>query len=107
MPTPKYKLTPIHVATLPVPGWECFFGKHDLNCYDRYFYVWIVRGNAVLGLIDAGVPLDPADLEALDVGCKSVDPKSFFSDVRPLHRVLKDQKIKPADIDFLLITQPI
>jgi glyoxylase-like metal-dependent hydrolase (beta-lactamase superfamily II) len=107
MPTPTYKLRPIHVATLPVPGWECFFGKHDLNFYDLYFYVWLIEGNGLKGLVDTGVPIDPEDLKALDVGCQSVDPKSFFSDVRTLDRVFREEKIAPDEIDFLLITQPI
>jgi len=107
MAEPVYQLRPIHVATLPVPGWECFFGKHDLNFHDLYFYVWLVRGGGVQGLIDTGVPIDPTELKALDVGCQSVDPKSFFSDVRTLDRVFQQENIRPEELDFLLITQPI
>ena len=102
-----YTLTPCHVGTLPVPGWECFFGKHDLDFHDLYFYVWVVRGDGCVGLIDAGLPPDPEDLRALDAANQAVDKRCVFSDVRLLDDVFRTQGVQPDDVDFLLITQPI
>ena len=39
----EYTLKAVPIASLPLPGWECFFGQNDTKFYDAIFYVWIVR----------------------------------------------------------------
>ncbi len=102
-----YELEACRVATLPVPGWECFFGRHDLDFYPLSFYVWIVRGNGRTGLIDTGLPLDEAERRRLGEACQSVDPRSTFRDVVSLDRLLEKQRLAPESIDFVLVTQTI
>lgn len=63
------------------------------------FFVWIVRGEGSLGLVDAGLP-DGADLEALRA-------TGAHDDVVALADVLAGDGIAPHDIDWCAITQPI
>ena len=95
------------VAVLPVPGWECFFGQHDLDFYDLTFYVWIVRQGDTVGLIDTGLPLDPAERKQLQQACQQVDEQCVFRDVVSLDALLRRERIDPDEIDFVLITQTI
>jgi len=104
---PVYRLTAIPAGTLPVPGWEAFFGRNDHNFYDLIFYVWLVTDGQRIGLIDAGLPLDAADRAALDRASQSVDENCCYRDVRPLNEILDELGVRPEDIDFVLITQPI
>ncbi len=102
-----YELKPVHVATLPVPGWECFFGVNDVDFHDLFFYVWIVRGDGLVGIIDTGLPVDRADREALQDACQSVDKRCVFSGIRSMHDVYQAEGVSPEDVDFLLITQTL
>lgn len=103
----KYTLEACTVAKLPVPGWECFFCNHNVEFHDLFFYVWIVRGDGRIGLIDTGLPPNSADFQRLDASCQSVDPRCAFRDVRPLEQVLRDVCVAPDQISFVAITQPI
>lgn len=102
-----YKLKACPIGTVPVPGWECFFGRNDTTLHDLTFYVWIVRGGGRVGLIDAGLPIEPEDLRLLDVANQKVDKRCVYSDVVLLGDLLKHERLRPADIDFVAITQPI
>lgn len=103
----KYQLQACRVATLPVPGWECFFGRNDTNIYPLAFYVWIVKGGGCLGLIDTGLPLDETERKCLIEGCQRVDPRCTFADIVTLDRLFKDRYLSPETIDFVLLTQTI
>jgi glyoxylase-like metal-dependent hydrolase (beta-lactamase superfamily II) len=102
-----YTLKACPIATLPVPGWECFFGKNDTTMHDLTFYVWIVRGGGKIGLIDTGLPLNPADLAALDAANQKVDAQCVYSRITLLPDLLRRENLTPQQIDFVVITQPI
>lgn len=102
-----YSLQACLIGTLPVPGWECFFGRNDTTMYPLAFYVWVVRGEGTVGLIDTGLPLDPVLLRQLDEANQKVDPRCVYSDVVLLPDLLQRLGLQPADIDFVAITQPI
>ena len=103
----EYTLKAVPIASLPLPGWECFFGQNDTKFYDAIFYVWIVRNDGVVGLIDTGLPLSKPDQKTLIDASKSVDERCVFSDIVPLDRVLDEEGISVEEIDFVAITQPI
>jgi glyoxylase-like metal-dependent hydrolase (beta-lactamase superfamily II) len=102
-----YALHAVPVGRLPIPGWEAFFGVNDQAFHDLVFYVWVVTDGATLGLIDTGLPADPADRVALDEANRQLDARCTFVDVRGLAEVLGELGIAPVDIDFVAITQPI
>jgi hypothetical protein len=100
----------IHAAVtgvLPVPGWECFFGRNDCALHDLAFHVWIVRGAGTVGLIDTGLPVVPEDLAALQQTGKGIDPRSVYGDVVLLPEILERAGVAPEEIDYALITQTI
>lgn len=107
MTTPPYSLHAMQVATLPIPGWEAFFGINDTAFHDLAFYVWVVTNGTITGLIDTGLPLDPDERATLDEACRQLDERSTFRDVRVLTEVLGENGINPADVDFVAITQTI
>ena len=78
-----------------------------MTFHDLSFYVWIVRGDGRLGLIDTGLPLDEASRNRLIEACKTVAPECQMSDVKTLDALLQEERIDPSDIDFVAITQPI
>jgi Zn-dependent hydrolases, including glyoxylases len=95
------------VGTLPIPGWEAFFGVNDQEFHDLVFYVWIVDDGATVTLVDAGLPVGERDLADLITACQAVDPRCLFRDVRSLADVLADAELTPDDIDTVVLTQPI
>jgi glyoxylase-like metal-dependent hydrolase (beta-lactamase superfamily II) len=107
MTTPVYSLHAIPVATLPAPGWEAFFGVNDQEFYDLAFYVWVVTDGTSLGLIDTGLPLDPATRARLDEANRALDERHTFTGVRTLPQVLDEHGIAAEDVDFVAITQTI
>lgn len=92
---------------MPVPGWECFFARNDTAMYDLTFYVWLVRGDSVLGLVDAGLPATEEEMTALNKANQQVDARCVYRDVSTLDEVLEREGVRPEDIDFVAITQPI
>jgi len=102
-----YELQAGRVATLPVPGWECFFGQNDVEFYPLSFYVWIVRNSERTGLIDTGLPLDETERRRLAEACQSVDQQCFFRDVVTLDHFFERYSLSPEQIDFVLLTQTI
>ncbi|HUZ55295.1 MAG TPA: hypothetical protein VMU94_22550 [Streptosporangiaceae bacterium] len=107
MTMPVYSLHAIPVATLPAPGWEVFFGGNDNEFYELGFYIWVVTDGVSLGLIDTGLPLDPAARARLDEANRKLDERHTFSGVRTLTQVLGDYGIMAEDVDFVAITQTI
>jgi glyoxylase-like metal-dependent hydrolase (beta-lactamase superfamily II) len=105
--SPTYTLHAIPVGRLPIPGWEAFFGINDHTFYDLGFYVWVVTDGTSLGLIDTGLPPDPADRAALDEANRQLDERSTFTDVRTLVEALHESGIAADDVDFVAITQTI
>lgn len=101
-----WTIKPIPIATLPVPGWECLFGKNDCSMRDLVFWVWVLRQGDRVGLIDAGCP-EGADLEALNAANATMDPRSVFTIHRTLADVLVEENISPDAVEFVLITQLI
>lgn len=104
---PTYELQAHRVATLPVPGWECFFGRHDVEFHNLAFYVWIVRGDGHTGLVDTGLPVDEVERRRLIEGCQTVDKRCVFADIVTLDRFFQEHSLSPESIDFVLLTQTI
>lgn len=105
MPSCEIRAYPL--AELPVPGWECFFGRNDVDFYTLVFYTWVIRSGTSTILVDTGPPPDEKNLQKLNAGCQRVDERSVFRRIDPLAAVLEKAALKPSEIDFLLITQPI
>ncbi len=102
-----YQLKACPIATVPAPGWVSFFGRNDTEMVPLVFYVWIVRGGGKIGLIDTGLPIDAEDRRRLDAANQKVDKRCVYSDVVLLGELLKREGIRPEQIDFVAITQPI
>lgn len=102
-----FSIEAIPVATLPIPGWEAFFGMNDNNWYDLTFYVWLLYDGRYRGLVDLGPPDDAADFDALRSACQSVDARSTLRRECSLTDALERFGVVPADIDFVLLTQSI
>jgi glyoxylase-like metal-dependent hydrolase (beta-lactamase superfamily II) len=102
-----YELQANLVARLPVPGWECFFGRHDVDFYPLAFYVWVVRNAACTGLIDTGLPLGEVEQRQLEEACQGVDKQCTFSNVVTLDSLLQKRELLPEQVDFVLLTQTI
>ena len=90
-----------------MPGWECFFGRHEMDFHKLIFYVWIAQGGGKTILVDAGPPPDEENFQALVLACQTVDPKSLMIRLESLDQVLAEADLVPQSIDYLLITQPI
>ncbi len=101
-----WTLTPVAFASLPVPGWECVFGRNDCTMQDLIFWVWLLRCGDKICLIDAGLPTG-ADLERLNEANQKLDPQSIFTIKQDLRNALARDNIRPEDIDFVLISQLI
>lgn len=99
-----WQITPVAVASLPVPGWECVFGRNDSSLQDIIFWVWIIRCGDVVGLIDAGLP-EGNDLVALNQANQNMDSRCVFSQVRTLQEILEEHGLRGEDISFVLVTQ--
>lgn len=103
----NYSLRAFPVAELPVPGWECFFGRNDCNFHTLVFYVWVIRGNGKTIVVDTGTPLVQEDFDTLRVACQGIDSRSRVNRLSSLEEVYKEADISADDVDALLITQPI
>ncbi len=104
--SPPWTLKPVAVATLPVSGWECLMGRNDCGMRDLTFWVWILRKGDQIGLIDAGCPSGP-DLESLNAANATLDARSVFHVHCTLEELLAAERIDPASIQFVLISQLI
>lgn len=104
---PTYELQACRVAVMPIPGWEIFFARNDVNLYPLNFYVWIVRGNGLTGLIDTGLPIDRTERQRITDTCRQVDPQCAFTEIVTLDQLYAQQHLKPEQIDFVLLTQSI
>ncbi|MFD2767911.1 hypothetical protein [Micromonospora eburnea] len=102
-----YAVRAAHVGTLPVPGWEVYFGRNDTTFHDLAFYVWLVTDGERVGLVDLGLPADPADRSALVTACQDVDPRSLFRDTRGLAAAMRELAVQPEDVDFVCVTQTV
>lgn len=98
-------LSCVPIGTLPVPGWEAFFGVNDSALRDLAFYVWLISDGERHGLIDLGLPRDEQELHALNVGCQKIDPGSYFHNIKDLATALDELGVTPDDIDYVLLTQ--
>jgi hypothetical protein len=92
---------------LPVPGWECFFGRNDCTLHDLAFHVWVVRGERGIGLIDTGLPVDEDALAALQETGKTIDPASVYREVTLLPEILARAGVAPTEVAWVAITQTI
>lgn len=102
-----YELQACQIATMPIPGWEIFFARNDVQFYRLSYYVWIVRGDGLTGLVDTGLPLDKAERQRLAEIVRTVDPQCVFSDIVALDQLYQRANLKPESIDFILLTQEI
>ena len=102
-----YSVRMFPVAEIPVPIWECLFGRNDCSFYRLIFYVWLIQGNGRNVLVDARPPPLLQDFEALRAACQGIDPRSTMKRLQTLEEVFAEADITPESIDSLLITQPI
>ncbi|HET6410277.1 MAG TPA: hypothetical protein VFG14_20470 [Chthoniobacteraceae bacterium] len=101
-----WQIKPVAMATLPVPGWECLFGRNDCQMRDLTFWVWILRRGDTIGLIDTGLPTG-ADLDSLNRANQQVDPQCLFTVHRNLDDLLQSEGILPEAVQFALISQMV
>jgi glyoxylase-like metal-dependent hydrolase (beta-lactamase superfamily II) len=94
----SHQLAACPVAKHFIPASSCFFGRGDQSTRELWFYVWVVRGDNTIGLIDSGLPAEPEDLAALRTS-------GTYTDVVPLADVLTAQGLSPTDIDWCVLTQ--
>ena len=94
-------------AVLPAPGWAIVFGENDSTLHDLHFYIWIVTDGETVGLIDAGLPLDEAEADALGATNRVFGDDVGFRSVRTLPEVLADAGVDPVDVSFVAITQTV
>lgn len=99
-----WTIKPVAIATLPVPGWECVFGRNDCEMRDLVFWVWILKNGEQTGLIDTGCPTG-VDLQALNEANAKLDTRSVFTVHRTLEEVFTAENI--TSVDFVLISQLI
>src|SRR4030095_7974096 len=102
-----YKIAAYPLAELPVPGWECFFGRNDPDFHRLIFYTWVIDGNGKTIVLDSGPPPDEENFVKLREGCQRVDIRSELRRIDFLDTVFHKATILPEAIDVLLITQPI
>lgn len=101
-----WTIKPVAIATLPVPGWECVFGRNNCEMRDLIFWIWILKNGEQTGLIDTGCPAG-ADLAALNAANATLDARSVFTVHRSLEEVFAEKNITPESVDFVLISQLI
>jgi len=99
-----WNIETLQLARLPVPGWECVFGRNDCAMRDLSFWVWILKSGNQTGMIDTGLPEGPA-LEHLNRVNQTLDPRSVFTVEHTLETALARMGIAPEEINFVLITQ--
>lgn len=104
---PTYQLQAFQIATMPIPGWEIFFGKNDTQFYPLSYYVWVVKGNGLTGIIDTGLPIKEKDRKRLQEIVQLVDGRCVYTDIILLDKLYEKVGLKPESIDFVLITQAI
>jgi glyoxylase-like metal-dependent hydrolase (beta-lactamase superfamily II) len=102
-----HELQACQVAILPVPGWECFFARNDTEFRPLSFYVWIVKNEDKVGLIDTGLPLDEAERPRLQEACQGLDRRCVFTNIVTLDELYRQYHLSPNSIDFVLLTQTI
>lgn len=102
-----HRLRAERAAILPAPGWALVLGDNDDALHDLHFYVWIVTDGTTVGIVDAGLPLDPADAAALGATNAAFGDDAGFREVRTLPEILADRGIDPADVSFVAITQTV
>ncbi len=102
-----YELQACQIATMPIPGWEIFFARNDVNFYPLSYYVWVVRSGGLTGLIDTGLPIDPGERQRLADIVSWVDPKCVFANVVTLDQLYERQNLRPESINFVMLTQAI
>jgi len=94
-------------AVLPAPGWAILFGENDSTLHDLHFYIWIITDGETVGLIDAGLPLDETEAQALGATNRVFGDDAGFRSVRTLPEVLADAGVDAADVSFVAITQTV
>lgn len=102
-----YLLRAERVAILPTPGWAIVLGDNDTALHDLHFYVWVVSDGTTVGLVDAGLPLDPRDVAALGATNAAFGDTVGFREVRTLPEVLEDLGLDAAAVSFVAITQTV
>lgn len=102
-----HRLRAERAALLPAPGWALLLGDNDTSLHDLHFYVWVVTDGETVGLIDAGLPLDPLDTAALGATNAAFGDPIGFREVRTLPQILDDLGIAPADVSYVAITQTV
>lgn len=103
----EFCLYALPAGTLPVPAWAATFGANSTALQDLGFYVWIVTDGITVGLVDTGLPLDPAEAAAVSDENRIFDQDSYFHHIRLLPELLADAGLSGADIDFVAVTQTV
>ncbi|MBO9522397.1 MAG: hypothetical protein J7518_12740 [Nocardioidaceae bacterium] len=106
MPSKTFTVTALLAGVLPTPRWATTFGAHDTALVDLAFYVWVVSDGRTTGLVDLGLPLDPADAALLSTSNRAFGDDGF-RDVRLLPELLREAGLEGGDVDFVAITQTV
>lgn len=102
-----FDIRSFRVGTLPAPRWEVLFGENDTTLVPLDFSVWLLCSAEHIGIIDTGLPLDPADRAALDRANQGVHPEAIFQEPRTLADAYAAFGITPEEVDFALVTQTV
>lgn len=102
-----YTLRAERAAVLPTPGWALMLGENDAGLHDLHFYVWVVSDGETVGIVDAGLPLDIAEADALGATNAAFGDPVGFRSVRTLPEILADAGVRPEDVSFVAITQTV
>lgn len=94
-------------AVLPAPEWAVQFGENSTRLTDLYFYVWVVSDGETVGLIDAGLPFNEAEVDALSATNQAFGDPVGFRSVRKLPEILASAGVLPEDVAFVAITQTV
>lgn len=103
----SHAITAELASVLAAPGWALEFGANDSSLHDLSFYVWIVRSGSLVGLIDAGLPFDDAEADALGATNEAFGDSRGFRQVRKLPEILADAGVRPEEVAFVAITQTV
>lgn len=100
----SWEMIPVKLATLPAPEWECIMGKNDTSLRPLVFWLWILKSQGKVGIVDTGLP-QGEELEALNLANQALSPECVFTPHTTLLEALERHGVTPQQVDFALITQ--
>lgn len=79
-------------------------GKNDTALRPLVFWLWILKSETCVGIIDTGLP-EGEELLALNKANQGLSPECVFTQHTTLLEALECHGIKPEQVSFALITQ--